>query len=284
MTTKSTPLLLHVPGLQPGLAPEGLPGGTLFVSPGLPATDSEAFWRSPELPFSAAEARGCQNEMIALGEQFRNTRDLVTLALQPEAASGRRDADFRHEMAALDRFAESGVVEQGSGVSGAAADGPRESAMAAQKALILAWNLEARVHELHALQSSFSEVAGSFRNVLGVDEEDLEELPGMRNVVAELPEGPDGIARLAWRTVLDAVLRFAPADAVLVTADAGLIGALAEHAEVVPVDADCQPAAEGVRGMCRIAAWTLLGHSRPPVQRPWLDRELRILLADAPQD
>ncbi|UZP68150.1 hypothetical protein N1030_04010 [Desulfovibrio mangrovi] len=279
MTKSDAPLLLHVPGMQPELAGSGLPSQVRFLSPGLPRTDGELFWVSEELPFSPAEARACLNEMINLGEQFRNTRDLVTLALQPEEDPYGRDGSMRREMAELERFAATGesvgqvkTTETGEQLRAA-------TAVAAQKSLILAWNLESRVHELDALQASFSKTADSFKGLVGVDEEDLEELPGLSTTVASLVGSATDVSRLSWRTVLDAMLRFTPDNAVFVTREERLVAALAELTEMVQPDDDVAGYADSeTAGMYRIAAWTLLGHSTPPENRPWLDRELRFLV------
>lgn len=274
-------VMIHIPGLQPELACSSLPSTVRFVSPGLPKTDAAPFWVSGELPFSSTEARACLNEMITLGEQFRNTRDLVTLALQPSGGEQRKDASFREEMKDLDAFEATG--ESGQRVDEDSVEREKcivDSAIAAQKTLILAWNLESRVHELKALQSSFAHVAESFRNVLGVDDEDISELPGVSNVVAELSGGAGDVTGMSWRTVVDAVLRFAPADAVFITCDTRLVSALRELTDVVAPDGDLPQDIPGATGMCRIAAWSLLGHSRVPEKRPWLDRELRILLCE----
>ncbi|MFV0350153.1 MAG: hypothetical protein ACK5JO_16390 [Halodesulfovibrio sp.] len=280
MTKSDAPLLLHVPGLQPEFANSRIPAGVRFLSPGLPRTDASPFWVSGELPFAPAEARACLNEMISLGEQFRNTRDLVTLALQPETDPyGNNDA-VRKEMAELERFAATGEAVAGE-------KSPRQSeeqlaaasAITAQKALILAWNLESRVHELAALHDTLAKTAGSFKGLVGVDEEDLDELPGLSRTMGTLNSGADDVSRMNWRTVLAAVLRFAPANAVFVTTDERLVSALTELTEIVQPDEDLAQAggAEGF-GMCRVPAWTLLGHDSTPADRPWLGHELRFLV------
>lgn len=278
MNDAHKPLLLHVPGLQPEHACAALPAETRFVSPGLPGTESEAFWKSPDLPFSAAEARSCLHEMVTMGEQFGNTRDLITLALQPVDDVAEREQALRREMAALDQFAETGELAHGADAA-KRQDESRLSAIAAQKALVLAWNLESRVHELHGLASGLSETAQRFRSALGVTEDDdLGELPGLAQATGALPVGDTG--RMNWRVILDAVLRFAPDDAVLVTCDAHMADALRELAAPVAPDADSAIGTGAEHPMFCIPAWRLLGHGGVPAERPWLNRELRILLCD----
>jgi len=333
MTMNTTPIIFHVPGLQPQLACSGLPQCVRFVSPGLPGAAGERFFVSPELVFSPAEARAYLNEMLSLGEGYRNTRDLVTLALQPDENPYSGDRALRSEMAELQRFAETGVLEGfddedifpsesaggiGSGSQGAsggaagyansadsggsagqgkkriAAPAPRDSAAAAQKALILAWSLEARVHELRQLKNRFAGAAASLRATIGAEDADeefsqLSEAVGLGTPVSKGAGDAEDVAPMAWRTVFDAMLRFAPAQAAFITGDARIVGAVTDIAEIVPPDADIAaqlgvcPATAKALSMARIPAWLLLGHSRVPESRPWLDREVRLLFCSRVQ-
>ncbi len=282
-------LILHVPGLQARLA-EGLPGGVRFLAPGLPGTTGPESYVPESLPLAPSQARACLEEMLAMGAQFRHPRDMITLALQPEDTAARESASLHAEMADLDRFvADTEHLPIPSEVSSGAEDTDGQSALAAQKTLILAWELESRLQELHALHAAYAQTASAFRGVMGVDEDDelaeLAEPSGLRGVNSSLSSGQSEEAAdaglMAWRTVVDALLRFAPPEASFLTEHPLIVAAATECVAPVPPDADLLAAlspASAVYGLCRVPAWKLLGHTRCPADRPWLDRELSLLL------
>lgn len=274
METENAPtrLLLHIPGLHPELAGESLPSDIRFISPGLSGTDGEAFFVSEALPFDKAQAGACLNDLLMLGSQYANARDLASLAAEQEEKPA-IDIELRAEMAAISRFETSG--EYAPETSVAAKEIEESSAIAAQKALLLAWELERSVSELSELEERFSSTRELFEDSVGlVDEEALKELPGLDTIGASMAGTGAGVARMAWRTVFAAALRFAPDNAQWLSSDTELLSVVEECAEASSVQAP-----EGCVAW-QVDAWKLLGHTRVPQEQPWLDKQLTIFAHD----
>ncbi|TVR00788.1 MAG: hypothetical protein EA399_03650 [Desulfovibrionales bacterium] len=148
-----------------------------------------------------------------------------------------------------------------------------------QQLLLLAWQMEEQDMELRHLQNLVDAGWQKLDSALGVeDSEGVKGLSeGRSQVVFENRE-----AVMPWNLVLEAMLFFAPRGTLLLTSHSGIIASLAD----VPEDPQTDPPeslsvdlaralssiqAKAVR-MVRAPGWKLVGATRCPAGKPWLER------------
>lgn len=291
-------MILNIPGLMPpSSASEDfcLPESVRFVSPGLPDTDGDRFFVSGELPFAPRVAAACLGELLSMGETVSSPRELVTLAVNTRlqaGLSGKASSSHnvgKDECNDIDAFAASGAYESMKGQRADIDDAQalaRASAEAAQKVLILAWSLEERMRELAALSQNFSDINSLFDDAVGVDERG--DFPGLDDIRGGFPDLGDVQGTVPWRKVFEAVVRFAPVEAAFVTCDAEMVAAITETGKASALDADTAKRL-GWTGktdvaVCTLPAWQVTGHSRVPEDKPWLERDVSLIVCSCAKD
>lgn len=259
-------MFVYFPALHPALAPADLPPGTRLVDPGYedsaPGKEAGAGVLRPEgLPLEPAAARSLVQESVSYGEQFRSPGDLAAVSLQE----------------ALKDESESGpnlTAELARRIAGNAGPDPeRRSAAQAQMVLLLAWFYEERLLELSGLERGLSATWRRFGESLGLaggdgETEERELVKGVGSF-----ETLAGYSGLPWALVLEALARFLPADAALLTAEREPLETWRDMGlALVPATDAGLPA-----GSLAVTApvWKLSGRRRAPEGRPELLRELR---------
>ena len=279
METPIAHRLVYAPHLHRECAPACLPAVVEFLSPGLENAAGQNEWRSPLLPFAPAEARAVLRDLLEYGLSLGKEGDLQALAASMD--DGGISTDARRERMALEHFASDGRIDP---APVSAAETLSMKHQTAQKTLLLAWHLEERAQELDALRDRFMEGRTGLAGTIGIDDDDIDELPDMPSFSVDLPgEGLD-LLRPSWRVVLDNMAPFLPEDGALFTCDSVMLGGLREAGiELGPVTVDILRGLEGLDAAlaprlvhARTHLWRALGHGNCPADRPWLAREIFI--------
>jgi hypothetical protein len=268
-TPPAHPFLLWFPDLTPALVRANAPEETFFLDPGIASEPAPPLWQPPTLPLDADTARIFLRESARFaGEQARGRQSLAASALS-------RD-DF---------YAQTSLAIRSQLTAAAQADPARPiQAIQAQQTLLLAWQVEQQALEIQALQRSIRTGWDDLAQTLGVDESDA-----MPPLAGEMDFPEDAAQLLSWQTILEALLCFAPPQALLTTSRKDILAALAELESCDP--ATCpeqlpQPAqallAAGAARLARAPGWSLSGRTRPPADRPWLAAPRTVLLLAAP--
>ena len=251
--------------------------------PGLPHMPETGYVELPGAPFSPAQAAACLADLEAMSEAALTGVPLQALAARENRPQARRDAD---ERTALRHFAATG--EESAPPSGLRQEFAQLAFTAAQKILLWAWLLEERQREMRALSSSFDAGAGNLMDALGVEEDaDLTALHA-----ASMRLGDDAGILPPWKLVLENAALFLPETCTICVNDARMAEAVADQCAdagitpVPPAPLDASRIAEwglpAQPGMtwCRITLplWRIVGLSTALEQRPWLNREVQLLL------
>lgn len=290
--------VFYVPTLLRKAAPAGIPPGVAFFSCGLAAapeaTPVPEETRAAEkaaagaLPLKPEEARVVLDEMLRLGEDlgggdaFRHV-----LLFDEETAADARAA----EAAALDAFAATGetpaVPDWGvkSALEAAAeADALRKALVDSQKILLLVHALEERSLEIAGAAGRLRDAGAAFAASLGIEGETEDGFAALLPDALLLDDGARH--NVPWRNFTDAALPFLPSGAALFTASESVALDLRESGML-------QPFPEDRAFLCRdwpqdlvlgalyasLPGWRLVGRRRPLPERPWLDREVEIIVA-----
>ena len=283
---EDTPTQVYVPALRRELVPCALPETVLFCDPGLPQTAAvHGFFHPRTFPFSREQAARVLGELLAVGEAL----DVASVSgkLAARASMQHGQALSVQEKTDIARFAAPASH------NAAPENDPR---IAAQKVLLLAWDLETRLLEIASLRREVAEAVGPLaenlrgsRNGDSLDDAALRDfaraLPGvMPESFADLPETlePD------WRLSLAAIAAFIPENAVLFTCHAGMLLALREGGMLGPLPAAmasataCWP--EKTRPLllwAKTPLWKILGYTRAPENAPWLAAAPDIIVCPA---
>lgn len=306
--------VFYVPGLSPHAGKRALPPDLAFFPTGL-SSPSERGERnacsdaarqteqlvSQTLPLSSNEAKAALNEMLRMGEEFSAGGLLKELAAQHHLSSL---ADRRQgrpgETADLAFFASTGEVpdrgepsamrDWGSVYGDQNVVSPqdvRRELENCQKVLLLAQSLEQREKELAELEKRYEDLAASLQGLLGEGQEEGEAvfaLGGAAKREEDLAERADGA--LSWRAVVDAALPFLPGGAVLFTDDERMALDMRDAGMLQPFPEDKAALCSGwpqdlTAGLlhAQIPAWRLVGRRGALLARPWLKREVEVLVA-----
>lgn len=203
--------------------------------------------------------------------------------------------ESREETKALEAFAESGHLPAGSGSGGAgtvsgasfwgAADGQaiKAALVDCQKTLLLAQELENRQSEIFEVHQHSLQIEGKLLHALHGGEGD-ELFDRLKRHEPKAFQEPGNI--LPWRAILDAALAFTPDDAVFFTADTRVAGEIRDLGMLQPFPEDRASVCEGwpqdlIDGLllANLPAWRLVGRRSLPVERPWLARDVEVLVA-----
>lgn len=278
-------ITLAIPAVQPQYVTSALPEDVLFCSPGLREASGALFYVSSELPMNPAEARGQLHELLQYGFSFRNARDMSGVVMAEKSAEEPSPYSGRDEFAALDVFAQTGeFVPQKK--EHPVQDAALQLRIAAQKTLLLAWDMESRVAELADLKDKFTATSANMDVILGiVDEDDREELPGIESK-ATLQGDVEEDLGVPWRAVASAILEFAPEHARFVAVKKELMEILVEQGKDITPETVTKeeygitlPQNSGWK-LYAIKAYALLGHTRAPEGREGLNRTLEIFIVE----
>lgn len=142
-----------------------------------------------------------------------------------------------------------------------------DQAIKSQQILLLASQLEQQAQEIQTVQQSIRSGWDDLARTMGVDETDeLPFLDGEREFLED-----EGQA-LLWRLILEALLFFAPPEAMLATCSEEVLEALGE------MEACSEPIPQQVRALLansagrliRAPGWQLVGKKKCPADKPWL--------------
>jgi hypothetical protein len=279
--SESKKVTLVIPAVQPQHVATALPEGVLFCSPGLREATGASFFVSPELPMSPADARGQLHELLQYGLSFRSARDMSGVVLAEKSAKKETLKPFADEFADLDAFVATGVFAPAK-KDEPVVDTALQVRIAAQKTLLLAWDMENRVAELAALKDKFTASSANMDAILGItDEDELEELPGI-DPKATLSGDVEEDLGVPWRAVASAIVEFAPEDARFIAVKKELVDVLAEVGKDITPDSVAVEEygfslpQENNWKLYSVKAYALLGHTCAPKGRDNLNRTLEI--------
>lgn len=278
------PTQIYVPDLRRELVRLPLPGTVLFFDPGLPDTAAAAGLYHPQnYPFSREQAARVLDELLAVGQSLGAAAVADSLAFrmiqERSLLSSREKADLDHPAPFSDG-------------QSATDENPK---IAAQKVLLLVWDLEKRLLEITALrQEIVNAVKPLAENLHGTSDDGA-----FKELAEALPSGalPEEFAALAaippsmtpdWRLALSAMAVFLPPGALLVTCHDDMRHSLAEASLLQPLPEKISSA----RGMwpgnarspllrAKAPLWKILGHSREPENSPWLRAAPEIIVCPA---
>lgn len=274
MTSREdAPPPIYIPTLHKELAAPGVVADALFMDPGLPQTEhAPGLYRPDTLPFSREKASRILAELLAIGE----TLDVSSPSGSRAARAGATlPAISPEEERELIRFSSAGETEEADISTNA-------HAVAAQKVLLLAWDLEERLLEIARLRHEIIRSATPLDESLhgpGTWEDPVLDVPGVApgSSVSLLSALPEAMDESDWRLTVAAMAAFLPPNALLVTAHQGICDALAEGnflslpPETVAARLDGWP--QQVLAAARwtkAPLWRILGHARAPENAPWL--------------
>ncbi|WP_045218863.1 hypothetical protein [Desulfonatronum thioautotrophicum] len=263
------PLMLVVPWLHLEMEPVALPAEALFFDPGLHplagpdngmVNDSRRVpgrWRPVAVPLSEGMATAFLREATVFAREHGAGRAM----LSANALTGN---DF---------YAGSALSIQSELTGGTPSrDNP---AVRYQQLLLLAWQMEEQDLELRKLQHLIDTGWQKLDSALGV--EDSEGINGFSEDRSPVISANRETV-VPWRLVLEAMLFFAPQGTLLVTSHREII----ESLEDVPDDpmesftGDFAQALSHIRAkavrMVRAPGWKLIGATRCPAGKPWLER------------
>lgn len=272
MTSQAdTPPLIYIPTLHYELIDRQLPDGVLLLDPGLPLTPGCAAVFTPgNYPLSRKEAKEVLSDLLSIGEAL----DL----------SNPKNIDSARAV-----FSESGISsEEARNLAAFASQGapspmaaPASPLIAAQKVLLLVWDLEARLVDIHRLQEEIANAAHPLAEALRdplIEKSFSSAIPGLT------PDVPDN-AQPDWRLTLSAMAAFIPEDAVLVTAHEDMRASLLDRGMLLPLPEDTAEKLANWPGSVKAASlwakaplWRVIGHAKPPENAPWLGIAPEILV------
>ena len=282
MTSREdTPTQIYVPALHREIVLCTLPETIQFFDPGLPQTATlPGFFHPQTYPLPPQEAGRTLDELLVVGEAL----NLATPA-GSQAARNFLHTSQDNEKTDLASFA--------AGLSLKSAT-PPDPAIAAQKVLLLAWDLETRLLEIAELRRQIAEVIKPLQeNLHGSSETDTAPDSSL-SFPGTLPENPADLADFPepdWRLTLAAMAAFIPENALLVTCHSGIRDALRETGLLHPLTNDLAQAfanwPDTVLGeplQAVLPLWRILGHSCEPKNAPWLLATRNVIVWPAQAD
>ncbi len=272
--------LLHAVSLGGTLPPE-----VLFFPSGLHEGASEAENAAlagvrRALPLAPREARAALNEMLRMGEELSSDGFLRQLtAWEDRPAQKKAGAVRSDEALALDAFVSGDAASAASAVE--RASGEREALVNCQKVLLLADSLEERASELSSLEKRFQKAEAALAAALG--EGALPEEGEAGCLAGEIARPLSAAPAVPWRVMLDALLPFLPERALLLSADERMAADLDALLQPLPEERAklCAAWPQALRAdlrYVRLPGWSLAGRQGLPAGRPWLARDVELLL------
>ena len=300
-----TPPFIYVPNLRPSFARCPVPRSVAFFHPGLPdALDDWPRFVPDSYPLDALAARAVLNELLQIGAQMDaelrsgaragalEAPELAALQLFPEGAD--IDREIQQAFAGMENAGREFWRNPPAGT--ADADKPEDGALlrarlAAQKSLLLGWDLEERLEEIYRLQEEVAESGKSLSRLLGDGQSQEQMLDALLTAFAHHGSrgnrgsrggpggsggegGEDGLPRPDWRLMLGAMAPFLPEGARLFTCNTEMGVDLRERGLLEPVSMGSEDVALDDLPAPLFAAhaplWHILGRAKIPEDKPWL--------------
>lgn len=265
---------LYFPQMHPDLLPESwrarLPEAVRFLDPGLGKPGSPNHLRPADAPFDQRTAKALLADTLRFGENMPNPRDIAAQALLEQSGALSPESS----RAVLSE------VEQSLGLSlpsqPQAQEPAEEARKQAQMLLLLAWNLEERLLELHGIESGLKTAWARLDQSVSagaevVDDESDQEALALGRELSGLTLPDASAMNLPWRKLVESFAVLVP-DQPLATLDAEIGAALAE-AEIQEAPLDDMP---GALRVFRAPLFRFMGLERLPEAKPWLDAPLTL--------
>ena len=268
MTSREdTPTQIYVPALHRELVLCSLPETIQFLDPGLPQTTAlPGFFHPQTYPLPPQEAGRILDELLAVGE-------VLNLATPAGSQAARNFLHTRQD----DEKTDLASFAAGLPLKSAA---PADPAIAAQKVLLLAWDLETRLLEIAELQRQIAEAIKPLQENLHGSRETDTAPDSSLSFSGALPEDPTDLTDFPepdWRLTLAAMATFIPENALLVTCHSGIHDALRETGMLHPLTDDMAQTfanwpdtALGEPLQATLPLWRILSYSCEPKNAPWL--------------
>jgi hypothetical protein len=264
MTSREdTPPQIYIPTLLRELIDRPVPDGVLFFDPGLPATAGNAAAFTPgNYPLSRQEAAQVLTDLLSIGEAFdlANPKNISTVR-ESFSESGFSSEEKRD----LAKFASPGAVSP--------EHAPASPLIAAQKVVLLAWDLETRLSEIHSLRQEVAKNATPLADALRDAAGDFTTAPSVSDFLPEIPDN----AEPDWRLTLAAMAAFLPENAILVTAHEDMSASLLELGMLLPLPeymaqtlANWPESVKASLLWVKAPLWRVIGHTKAPENAPWL--------------
>ena len=275
---EDTPTQIYIPALHREIVSKLLPETVLFLNPGLPQTAmAPGFFHPQTYPFSMGQAACILDELLAMGEAL----DLSTPTGKDSARATQPQTD-NTEKADIARFAAALPPEQ---VTEA------DPKIAAQKVLLLAWDLENRLLEITNLRREITEAIKPLQENLHGETVDPTRQELARFTPGTLPENLvdlQDIPEPNWRLTVAAIAAFIPKNSLLITCHPGIRAAMLEGGMLHPLPEDvAQKLTEWPEALrsrllwAQTPLWRVLGHLREPENAPWLLAAPEIIICPA---
>ncbi|MDL2271491.1 hypothetical protein LJC23_00475 [Desulfovibrio sp. OttesenSCG-928-I05] len=303
---------IYVPDMHPGFAPCRVPLSVAFFHPGLPGVEESIpdhaqgrlLYHPAIYPFDPLAARAVLREMLSIGERMDaglrsggasglETPELAALQLFPDGSE--MDREIQMAFASLDGAAHQGRkdgtedgAEDSEGQDAAAHDGQpmtpsdvgflERARVAAQKTLLLAWDLEERLEEIYRLQEEVAASGQSLSRLLGEGQSQEQMLDAMLTAFAHYGgsangQEAQGVSRPDWKITLGAMAPFLPKGARLFSCHEIMGAELFERGLLHALPDSDDPVLRAFpKPLYAVNAplWRILGRSAPPEDKPWL--------------
>lgn len=274
---EGTPPQIYIPTLHRELAGRPLPDGVLFLDPGLPETAEKATVFTPgNYPLSPREAAQVLSDLLSIGESLGLSGNIA-------AADAVRLAPLRGRLSPSDLSSEEArdIAKFGSPGKEIPEPAAPSPLIAAQKVLLLAWDLETRLAEIQILRQ---EVEKSARPLAEALRDPSEEDAVSAAIPGFIPDLPDN-AEPDWRPTLAAMAAFLPKDATLITAHEDMRASLLERGMLLPLPEDTAQKLETWPESAKTSSlwvkaplWRVIGHTNAPENAPWLAEAPEIIV------
>lgn len=268
MTSREGTPHIYAPTLHRELLQRHMPEGVLFLDPGLPQTaERSGLFHPKTYPLTSSQAASVLAELLTIGEAL----DVATRTGSQTARALFADAD--------DTTYKKKVDIARSATQSSSSANIHAGIVAAQKVLLLAWDLEERLAEINRLRREIAEMARPLaENLHGPAQKDVGEFSDLG--FPDIFVGEHSFSNFNeadWRLTLTAMAAFLPEGATLVTAHPDMRAAMLEAGMLLPLPEDVALRLTGwpEQGISTLLwtkapLWRILGRSREPVDAPWL--------------
>lgn len=305
----SSPVVFYIPNLVRAGSTGRIPEQTALLQSGIAedeaapseermrVREAEALFRA-RLPLSPREAKAALAEMLRLGREQAGEGSLLHRVLL-ERLFSESAMRSREETKALEAFAESGRLPDETGRFNndganmkqseaftwgmADAEAIKAALVDCQKTLLLAQELETRQAEIREVHRHSLQLEGKLLHALHGGEGD-ELFESLKPHVSDLSSQAE--STLPWRAILDAALAFVPEQTVFFTADSLMAEEIRDMGMLQPFPEDRADVCAGwpqelIDGLlfANLPAWRLVGRRFLPAERPWLARDVEVLVA-----
>ncbi len=260
-------MLIYFPQLHEELITKKVEGALLF-DPGVDRVQEEDIltFRPENLPVAADVCHKMIVDFVSYGESLGKMLKMLSTSVSNERDQfGERSSAIESELNNLIR------------------ETPAEKEtdthlIQNQLILALVYAYEEKHLELAKIEHNLNDKWAGFGESLGLDEDDAtdHQIRTLGGLISNAPVQTGSRVVLPWQKVLESMAAFLPENSALVTSDIDAVSFwrdleldFYENKDVLPEKAT----------VVRDKVWKLLGLSGVPDEKPWLDRELLIVLA-----